>query len=132
MTDRAARSRTRPPAGHPGRIHEFKMSSERDGDVHAIRLFGELDLATIDPVQRELERVEASDAPSIVIDLSGLVFMDSTGVRLLVGAHARSREASDRLTLLRGGPAVQHVLEVSGLDDQLPFADPRTPPSGTP
>lgn len=108
------------------------MSSERDGDVHAIRLFGELDLATIGPVQHELDRVEATDAPSIVIDLSGLAFMDSTGVRLLVGAHARSRARPNRLTLRRGGAAVQRVIEVSGLDDQLPFADDRTPPSRVP
>jgi anti-sigma B factor antagonist len=132
MIDRAARSRTRPAAGHPYAGHEFRMSSERDGDVHAIRLFGELDLATIDPVQQELERVEASDARSILVDLSGLAFMDSTGVRLLVAAHARSRADRDRLTLRRGNAAVQRVIEVSGLDDQLPFADARTPAPRTP
>lgn len=132
MTDRAARSHTRRAAAHPYTGHEFRMSSERNGDVHAIHLFGELDLATIDPVQHELERVEASDARSILIDLSGLAFMDSTGVRLLVGAHARSRADRDRLRLVRGNAAVQRAIEVSGLDDRLPFVDARTPPSRTP
>lgn len=130
MTDRAAESRTRPPAAHWR--DEFRMSSEREGDKHAVRLFGELDLATTERVQQELERIEATDASSIVLDLSGLAFMDSSGVRLLVGAHARSRASSNRLTLLRGGPAVQHVLEVSGLLGRLPFADRRTPPTHAP
>jgi anti-sigma B factor antagonist len=130
-TDRAAESRTPPPAAHPARPPEFTMSSERAGDTHTIRLFGELDLATVDAVQHELERVEGTDAPSIVVDLSGLEFMDSSGVRLLVGAHARSRSDADRLTLLRGCAAVQHVLEVSGLDDQLPFAQPAAPRTRT-
>jgi anti-anti-sigma factor len=99
------------------------VCSEREGDVHTISLSGELDLATAADVQRELERVEATDAQSIVLDLSELTFMDSTGVRLLVTAHARSRTDSNRLTLLRGGRAVQRILQLSGVDTLLPFAD---------
>lgn len=99
------------------------LRSAREGDVHTISLSGELDLATADDVQRELERIEATDAASIVLDLSGLTFMDSTGVRLLVTAHARSRADANRLSLLRGAPVVQRVLELSGVDVLLPFTD---------
>jgi stage II sporulation protein AA (anti-sigma F factor antagonist) len=80
-------------------------------------------MATAGSVQAELEGVESSDATSIVIDLSELTFMDSTGVRLLVTAHARSRADSDRLTLVRGRAAVQRVLELTGVDALLPFGD---------
>jgi anti-sigma B factor antagonist len=99
------------------------MSSERDGDGHTIRLSGELDLASAGDVEHELERVEATDARSILVDLSGLTFMDSTGLRLLLGAHARLREQDDRLALRRGPRSVQRVFELSGVDDLLPFAD---------
>ncbi len=99
------------------------MRSEREGDVHTLRLSGELDLATAAEVQRELEHVETTDAESIVLDLSELTFMDSTGVRLLVTAHARARADSNRLTLLRGGRAVQRILQLSGVEPLLPFAD---------
>jgi anti-anti-sigma factor len=102
---------------------EFTMTSGREGDVHAIALAGELDLAAARLVQDELERVEASDVLSIVVDLSGLTFMDSNGVRLLVHAHARSRADSDRLMLLRGSAGVQRVFELCGVDGLLPFAD---------
>ena len=78
------------------------MHSERDGELHVINLPGELDLATVDVVQRELERVEATDVQSIILDLSGLTFMDPTGIRLLLSAEARSRADSNRLTLLCG------------------------------
>ncbi|MGH2942916.1 MAG: STAS domain-containing protein [Solirubrobacteraceae bacterium] len=105
-------------------LGQFSMRSERDGDVHRIRLFGELDLSNAGDVERELERVEATDARSIVVDLSGLTFMDSTGVRLLVTAHARSREEDEsRLTLVRGPVAVQRVLQLSGVEALLPFGD---------
>jgi len=101
----------------------LSMRSEREGDVHTLRLSGELDLATAAEVERELEHVEATDAESIVLDLSELTFMDSTGVRLLVTAHARARADSNRLTLLRGGRAVQRILQLSGVEPLLPFAD---------
>ncbi len=100
----------------------LSMSSERDGAVHTICLLGELDLATTARVDAELQRVEATDAWAIVVDLSGLTFISSAGVQLLVDAEVRSRADSQRLTLLRGSPAVQRVLEICGVDAALPFA----------
>jgi anti-sigma B factor antagonist len=123
MTDSAPQQR------EPGRAEQFvtlgelSMASERDGDVHSIRLFGELDLAGAGAVERELQRAEATDAETIVLDLSGLTFMDSTGVRLLVTANARSRADANRLSLRRGPAAVQRVLELSAVADRLPFTD---------
>ena len=105
------------------KLGELSMSSEREGDVHSICLFGEFDLATAEAVERELERVEATDTAAIIVDLSGLEFMDSSGVRLMLIANARSRADANRLTLLRGPAAVQRVLELSGVERLLPFAD---------
>jgi anti-anti-sigma factor len=123
MTD-AAPGQSQPlRAAQLSKLGELTVSSEREGDVHTICLLGELDLATADRVAREIGRVEASDAHSIVLDLSGLTFMDSTGVRLMLNAHARSRADANRLTMLRGGAAVQRVLELCGVDHLLPFAD---------
>jgi stage II sporulation protein AA (anti-sigma F factor antagonist) len=99
------------------------VRSEREDGVHAIRLFGELDLATAAEAQRELERAEATDAEAIVLDLSGLTFIDSTGVRLLVAANARSRADANRLSVVRGQQPVQRVLELCGVVELLPFAD---------
>lgn len=100
---------------------EFSMSSARTGGTHTIRLTGELDLVNADAVQAELERVEATDAGAIVVDLSALTFMDSTGVRLVLSAHARSRADSNRLSLVRGPTSVQRVFELCGVEDLLPF-----------
>lgn len=100
----------------------LSMSSAREGAVHTICLVGELDLGTTGRVDAELQRVEATDAWMIVVDLSGLTFISSTGVQLLVDAEVRSRADSQRLTLLRGSPAVHRVLEICGVDAALPFA----------
>lgn len=122
MTEDTSEQRDATRAGELVDLGELAIRSARDGEVHTICLVGELDLASADDVEQELERVEASDAASIVLDLSGLTFMDSTGVRLIVNAHTRSRGES-RLTLLRGQAAVQRVMELSGVDALLPFAD---------
>ena len=110
-------------AAQRSELGEFSMTSDRDGGTHTVRLYGELDLAHTDAVREELERVEATDARAIVLDLSGLTFMDSTGVRLLLSAHARSRADANRLSLLRGPLSVQRVLELCGVEGMLPFAD---------
>ena len=97
------------------------VSRERGGDVESISLFGELDLATAGGVRRELERVEATDARSIVVDLSGLTFVGSAGVQALLDAHKRGR--AGRLTLRRGSPEIQRIFELTGVVDSLPFTD---------
>lgn len=92
-------------------------------DTYVLALYGELDLSTVGEVSRELVRAEATGASEIVIDLSALHFMDSTGIQLLMEAHARSRADGDRLRLLRGPAEVQRALEICGLDRELPFID---------
>lgn len=107
----------------PPAFGELTVAADRTGDVHRIRVTGELDIGTVDRVEAELARAEAGDARLIVLDLAGLTFMDSTGVRLVLEAHARSRADSDRLRLRRGTPAVQRIFELSGVAETLPFAD---------
>lgn len=95
--------------------------SVRDGKTHLLKLSGELDLASYDALNDELHRIEATDASTIVIDLSELAFLDAVGIRLLVEADARSRSDSNRLRLIVGGDHVQRVLQLCGLEESLPF-----------
>jgi anti-anti-sigma factor len=104
-------------------LGELHVRSGRDGSLHTIGLAGELDMSTADAVERELERVEATDAETVVLDFSELRFMDSTGVRLVVGATARFRENDRRLSIVRGSAGVQRVFELCGVAELLPFAD---------
>jgi anti-sigma B factor antagonist len=101
----------------------LSMSSERSGAAHTICLFGELDLATTHRVEAELKRVEATDARTIVLDLSDLTFINSTGVHLIVDASLRSRADANGPSLLRGSATVQRVLQICGAETSLPFTD---------
>jgi anti-anti-sigma factor len=108
--------------GRARNLGTLSVRSERDGDSHVVALLGELDLAGAPTLEQELLRVEASDAPSIVIDLASLEFIDSTGIRLLVMAADRC-SADGRLTLRRGPTQVHRVFEITDLVSRLPFAE---------
>jgi anti-anti-sigma factor len=59
----------------------------------------------------------------VILDLGGLSFIDSSGLRLLVFATAHSRGNGDRLRMLRSSAAVERVVQLSGLARALPFID---------
>src|SRR5438270_9304764 len=60
------------------------LRSSRQGDEHVVALYGELDIAGVEALDEELRRVAQTAVPRVVIDLSGLEFMDSTGLRCLL------------------------------------------------
>jgi anti-anti-sigma factor len=98
------------------------QTEERDGLVH-LALKGELDLSTVGKVQEELRRVEASGPPVLVLDLSKLTFLDSTGLRCLVTADERGREAGRRVVIVRGPDPVQRVFAITRLEERLDMVD---------
>jgi anti-sigma B factor antagonist len=105
------------------KLRSFTLRSERHGATHTIAPLGELDIATTPQLEAELLRVEATDAKSIVLDLSGLDFIGSTGVKVLVAADARSRADSNRLVLRRPSKNVSRVFVICGMGDWSAFSD---------
>lgn len=95
----------------------------RHGDRYVIAALGELDLSTVDAFVHAVREAEATDASRIVLDLSALTFMDSSGLKALLEAHTRSQTDSDRLRVIRGPRRVQRVFELTGADAALPFLD---------
>ena len=103
---------------------EFSISlAEVDGRAH-VTLRGELDLATAPELEQLLtERIDSSQ--EVVVDLRGLEFMDSSGIRVLVAAHTRAGRTGTRVFIVRPQPdsAVAKIVEVSGLDSELNILD---------
>jgi len=97
-------------------------AQESDGLVQVL-LTGELDLSTVDKVEQELTRVEALGPAIVVLDLSRLTFLDSSGLRLIVGADQRARRESRRFVVVRGPDTVQRVFSITHLDEQIDLVD---------
>ncbi len=97
-------------------------TQDRDGLVH-VELVGELDLSTVVKVQEELQRVEQSSPATVVIDLSRLTFLDSTGLRCIVTADERARGEGRRMVVVRGPDPVQRVFTITRLEERLEMVD---------
>jgi anti-anti-sigma factor len=97
-------------------------SAERDGRVH-VSLRGELDLSTVGKVDDELQTVERGAPKVVVLDLSDLTFLDSTGLRCVVRADERAREDGRRFVVVKGPEAVQRVFEITRLAERLELVD---------
>jgi anti-sigma B factor antagonist len=99
------------------------IRSGRQEDEHVVELCGELDLGGVEAVQDEMLRVEHTNADRIIVDLSGLEFMDSCGLRAMLQIDARSRVNGKRVVFLRGGPTVQRLFKITDTEGRLPFLD---------
>ena len=97
-------------------------TEDRDGLVH-MTLVGELDLSSVAKVQEELRRIEARAPATLVVDLSKLSFLDSTGLRCIVTADERAREQGRRVVIVRGPDAVQRVFAITRLEERLEIVD---------
>ena len=114
-------------------MQEVNMPELRDGtlsirvsnkeSVWTLALLGELDLANAETLAGALSNAESGGARRIVLDLTELEFIDSTGIALLVSTHHRLNNGKADCFCLVGseGPAVRRVMEVTGLDSGLPF-----------
>ena len=92
-------------------------------EVYIVEFYGELDLAGIQVAAEELRRCEQTDVEEIIVDLSGLDFIDSSGLQVLVESFNSERRNGNRLRFLRGSESVQRLMELTRLDVVLPFAD---------
>ena len=92
------------------------------GDTAVVTLQGELDVAGSTLLEGELDRIISDHSPStLVLDLSGLDFMDSTGLRLVVLTDAKAREGGWRFELVRGNESVHRVFEITRMAERLNF-----------
>jgi anti-sigma B factor antagonist len=109
-----------PPSRDPGSADgelPFKCEVVPDGDSVAIRLFGELDIATAPEVDAAFADVAERRVP-ITLDLRGLRFMDSRGIRMLVSCHDQALAGGFPLTVACGD-GVSELLKMTGLDRRL-------------
>jgi anti-anti-sigma factor len=111
-------------------VQILEIETEVADGLARVALKGELDLSTVNKVDEELESLEAGGAKLIVLDMSSLTFLDSTGLRCLVTADQRARDAGRRLVLVRGPDAVQRVFTITRLEERLEMVD--DPASVTP
>ena len=98
----------------------FEVTSARVASSVCVTLRGELDIESA-PRAHEALAKEATHGGTVVLDISQLAFIDSTGIRVLLVAWQESRAGTFTLRVTRGTPAVMRVFELLDLVDSLPF-----------
>jgi anti-sigma B factor antagonist len=98
---------------------QIKMTSNSDSQV--ITVSGEVDLATSPELDVAIIGALESGTQSLVIDLSDVSFMDSSGLGVIVRGLKRCREADKDLDLVISNERVLKVFGITGLDQVIPI-----------
>ena len=104
----------------------------RDADDHTVVTpSGELDMASA-PELEQAVMPRLRDGGHVVLDLRSLDFIDSSGLRVVVGAHRAAEEHGGRFTCVRGAPrsTVHRIVEIAGLDGVIEMVDDPAEASG--
>ena len=90
--------------------------AEIGGEIALVSVSGELDLYVATEMREALASAELLGRGVVVVDLSGVSFLDSTACGLLVGEAKRRRREGGELVLVSNGNRANRVLEVAGID----------------
>lgn len=100
----------------------FDLSiTERPGGA-LVALSGEIDMSTVEELDGRLRTVLDAGPERVVLDLTAVTFLDSSGLRLVLRLDERLRKAGASLVVVPGGRRVSRVFELTGADEQLEIA----------
>lgn len=115
----------RPPesAGGWPLMATLEVRSEKHGKVPVLGLSGELDFAGLELFEAELIPLEQGSPALLILDLSELSFLDSSGLNGILQANRRAAEDGRRLVIVRGDERVQRIFDWTGVTRSLEFVD---------
>jgi anti-sigma B factor antagonist len=96
---------------------DFGRSEE--GDTRVLAATGEIDLSSASRFAQELTALVADGGGAALVDLSGVTFLDSSGVRELLAANRSAEAMGLQLQLVNPSAACRRVLEISGVLDEF-------------
>jgi anti-sigma B factor antagonist len=100
----------------------FEITSVRQGRECILSITGELDMNTVASLAEQVGDAVESGSTAVTLDLRGLTFMDSSGLRMLIEVNDQSRREGWQLALTPPTEeAAAMVLQVTGADMELPF-----------
>ncbi len=101
---------------------DLEVSTRRVGERVVVAVAGEVDLETASQMG-DAALAAAQDSPHLVLDLAGVTFLDSTGLKVLLAVQRRAQLASGSLVLAGAPRPVLRILTLTGLEDAFTFYD---------
>ena len=106
-------------------IMDLRIRTSQNDGITTVELGGELELHNAPSLREEFGRVCETNAPCVLVDLSQVSFIDSTGIGVLVGGLKRAREHDGTFVLVCPVPRLRRVFEITGLLRALPLYETR-------
>ncbi|HOJ09652.1 MAG TPA: anti-sigma F factor antagonist [Clostridiales bacterium] len=101
---------------------QIKFSNR--GNTLIVRLNGELDHHAADDVKRKIDNEMIKPAcKNIVFDLSKLIFMDSSGIGVIMGRYKNIYKTNGKIMIVCSNPHIVKLLEMSGIPKIIPIFD---------
>ena len=91
------------------------LKTEDGGETLVFKLRGSLDLATAPTVRAALAEATEKGGHHLIVDLTQLEFLDSTGLGVLIGAHRRAAERGGSFRLVISEGPISRLLNITGL-----------------
>lgn len=101
----------------------FSVTVSKEGDRATVVLRGELDLSGKDKLSNAIELAEEPPIGLLVLDLSELDFIDSTGLEVMLRAARRAHDSGRRLIVRRPSEYVRRLLEMTAIDQSVDVVD---------
>jgi anti-sigma B factor antagonist len=100
------------------------LTTDRAGESVVVTLAGEFDVVSTFWLEPRLERLTRdADARALVVDMSGITFMDSSALGLLLAIQHRLQGEGMQLLVANPSPGVRRILELTGAGDALSLTD---------
>jgi anti-sigma B factor antagonist len=104
--------------GAPAPRQRFATATKQLGNgTPVVSVAGELDLATAPAFERTLLDVTESGMGEVIVDLTACSFLDSTGLRALIGGRERLERSDRSLALVLSSPIVMRIFRITGFDE---------------
>ena len=87
-----------------------------DGGAHIVAVSGELDATTVGGLRRRLDDALADDHPRVIVDLSGVAHMDSSGLAVLLTAYQRAASLHGDIALVVTSDSLRRMFQIRGVD----------------
>ena len=94
----------------------MEFAQEQAGDVVIVKLAGRLDSTAAQSAEESLTRALAGGTPHLAVDMSGLQYISSAGLRVLLVVAKKVQRAEGKVVLFGLGPNVREVFSISGFD----------------
>lgn len=93
----------------------MQLTKRQSGPVLTVWLTGELDHHNAAAIRQELDRLLAPGIRELVLDLSGVSFMDSSGIGVVLGRYRTMEERGGKLAIAGANGYVERILRMAGV-----------------